>query len=80
MKAFYICEKKKDVFGDLRKVRKSLKKLKSANLRICDLRNLFANRPPLLNIQVTRIRGENEIDFFYFRYRTLRGVIYFGRK
>jgi len=31
----------------LRKVRKSNKLLKSPNLRICDLRNLFANRPPL---------------------------------
>jgi hypothetical protein len=33
----------------LRKVRKS-KKIWSANLRICVLRNLFADRPPLLFI------------------------------
>jgi len=32
----------------LRKVHKSNKLLNSANLRICDLRNLFADRPPLL--------------------------------
>jgi hypothetical protein len=30
-----------------RKVRKSNKLFKSANLRICDLRNLFTNRSPL---------------------------------
>ncbi len=31
----------------LQKVRKSKKKFQSANLRICDLRNLLADRPPL---------------------------------
>jgi hypothetical protein len=33
----------------LRKVRKSNKLFKSVILRICDLRNLFADRPPLLS-------------------------------
>ncbi len=33
----------------LRKVRKYKKELKSVNLRICDLRNLFADRPPFDN-------------------------------
>jgi hypothetical protein len=32
----------------LRNVRKSNKLFKSAHLRICDLRNLFADRPPLV--------------------------------
>jgi hypothetical protein len=32
----------------LRKARKSNKLGKSANIRICDLRNLFADRPPKL--------------------------------
>jgi hypothetical protein len=31
----------------LQKVRKSNKLYKSASLQICDLRNLFADRPPL---------------------------------
>jgi hypothetical protein len=31
----------------LEKVCKSKKKIKSANLQICDLRNLISNRPPL---------------------------------
>jgi hypothetical protein len=39
---------------NLRKVRKS-KKIKSANLRICDLRNLFADHPPLKNIRKSYI-------------------------
>jgi hypothetical protein len=32
--------------------RKSIKLLKSTNLRICDLWNLFADRPPLIDIPV----------------------------
>jgi hypothetical protein len=35
----------------LRKIRKYNKFFKSENLRICDLRNLFAERPPVLNTQ-----------------------------
>ncbi len=35
----------------LRKVRKSNQLQYSANLRICNLRNLFADRPPLQKIK-----------------------------
>jgi hypothetical protein len=36
----------------LRKVRKSNKLFQSANFRICQMRNLFADRPPLQKEQI----------------------------
>ncbi len=36
------------------KVCKSIKFFKSENLRICDLRNLFAEHPPLMHLQFCR--------------------------
>ncbi len=73
----YICKEKSYVFADLRKfqvrksqickgshlrkVRKSNKLCKSANLRICDLRNLFADR---FAIRVA--------IFYFFRYHILQ--------
>jgi hypothetical protein len=46
----------------------NIKKCKSANSRICDLRNLFADRPPLvkMNLKLRNLQGKNLIIKKYF--------------
>ena len=52
----------------LRKVRKSNKLFKSAHLRICNLRNLFADDPSLLFTLVRKSSAERTscLDFVLF--------------
>jgi hypothetical protein len=47
-KKIYVLKSKNRKEQDLLKVRKSYKLFKSANVRLCDSRNFFADRPPLL--------------------------------
>jgi hypothetical protein len=45
----------------------NLKKLKSVNLQICDLRDFFANHPPLFDIGLTKCKrqyNENILSYF----------------
>jgi hypothetical protein len=46
----------------------NIKIFKSANLRICDLRNLFADHPSLvkMNLKLTNLQGKNLIIKIYF--------------
>ncbi len=50
----WVCKLQIPQVSHLRKVRKSNKLFMHANFRICDFRNLFADRPPLLTIQLWR--------------------------
>jgi hypothetical protein len=46
----WVCKSQMIKLPHLRKVHKSNKLMKSVNLRIRDLRNLFADRPPLQRV------------------------------
>ncbi len=52
-----------------------LTNFKSANLRICDLQNLFTDRPPLCIPEVYYTRGPTFHSFGFWLENTFRGIL-----